>query len=201
MFPYFRRLRPIPSPAKVAAAGGVLIYDTFTGANGTALTAHAPDINTPGGAWVQINGTWTIQSNRASVAGDGNVRIAAGVSNYSLSVIAVAVSATSAAGLTGRVQDSSNLWAIQIVNSTNVFRIAEVNGGVTTVRATTSVTISDGVSYTMAGTFNGATITATLDGANSLSYGSATFLQTDPDVGLRAGNDTCTFDDFTVTAI
>lgn len=55
--PFLRGARPT-----VMSGGATLASDTFTAANGTALTAHTP---TSGGAWSAHIGTWTIQSNRA----------------------------------------------------------------------------------------------------------------------------------------
>jgi hypothetical protein len=51
------------------------IYDIFTGANGTALAAHAPDINRPGTAWAVFLGAWTIQGNKAATTSVANARV------------------------------------------------------------------------------------------------------------------------------
>ena len=45
--------------AAVAAGPVLKFYDTFTGVNGTLLTAHTPDVNTFPGGWVALNGTNT----------------------------------------------------------------------------------------------------------------------------------------------
>lgn len=49
----------------VWTAGATLGSDTFTDANGTRLNAHTAEA---GGAWTEVSGTWTVQSNKASVA-------------------------------------------------------------------------------------------------------------------------------------
>ena len=56
----------------------ILISDTFTGANGTLISAHTPDTNLPGGSYI-VNGTgWgsgTIQNNTLSQNTDMGVGI------------------------------------------------------------------------------------------------------------------------------
>jgi hypothetical protein len=65
--------------------GAILASDTFTGTNGTRLNAHTPGV---GGAWIEVNGTWTIQSNKATVSGSGALIALqdVGVSDYECSV-------------------------------------------------------------------------------------------------------------------
>src|SRR5438067_74541 len=45
----------------------VLLYDTFTDADGTGLPSHTMDV---GGGWTNRNGTWDVQSNKAHCATD-----------------------------------------------------------------------------------------------------------------------------------
>lgn len=37
--------------AAAQVSGGIIVQDTFTGADNTLLSVHAPDVNLPGGAW------------------------------------------------------------------------------------------------------------------------------------------------------
>jgi hypothetical protein len=50
------------------------VEDTFTDANGTALAAHAPDIDHEGGGWTELAGVWTIQGNQATVTSVAQAR-------------------------------------------------------------------------------------------------------------------------------
>jgi len=66
--------------------GITLANDTFTGVNGTRLNVHTPE---SGGAWNEISGTWTIQSNKATVALAAGANIVlqdVGVLDYECSV-------------------------------------------------------------------------------------------------------------------
>ena len=51
------------------------VEDTFTGADGTDLSAHAPDIDRPGGGYAEIAGDWEIASNAAGVTSVANARV------------------------------------------------------------------------------------------------------------------------------
>ena len=51
------------------------IEDTFTGVDGTDLSAHAPDIDRPGGGYAEIAGDWEIDANAAGVTAVANARV------------------------------------------------------------------------------------------------------------------------------
>lgn len=61
-FPSELQVGAIPT---IASPGATVGQDSFTDTNGTNLTAHAAQ---SGGAWATPSGTWTIQSNRATVS-------------------------------------------------------------------------------------------------------------------------------------
>lgn len=50
------------------------VEDTFTDTDATALNAHVPDIDRPGGGWTMTAGAWTIQDNEAVVTSVVNAR-------------------------------------------------------------------------------------------------------------------------------
>lgn len=54
-------------------------YDQFTGSNGSALTSHTPNT---GGNWTAVNGTWTIENNKAEAAGASGDLLATVSSGY-----------------------------------------------------------------------------------------------------------------------
>ena len=50
------------------------VEDTFTDTDATAIAAHTPDIDRPGGGWTGIAGVWTIDSNTAVTTSVANAR-------------------------------------------------------------------------------------------------------------------------------
>jgi hypothetical protein len=156
----------------------MLINDTFTDTNGTNLTAHTPDIKVSTG-WVANTGTITIQSNQANAAsGFPYYSIETGQSNVTIQAL-VTPSGSAACGLSGRVSNATNSWDIDIsVSGGNLtLTIQEQVAGVFTVRATTTIT-DPGAPRTVQAVFSGNNVTASLNGGNTIAYGSATSNQT-----------------------
>lgn len=180
----------------------IQVQDNFTDPNGTALDAHTPNVDVVGGGWSEVIGTdWTIQSNTANTAAlDGTASIDCGEADINLSCEADSNALSSqqqqSAGLCARLSNSSNFWAIIINDIGNTFRIAEKNAGTYTTRASASVTINGGTFYTLTAQLSGATITAQIDGANEISYGSATLNQTTTVHGIKARRAADRIDDF-----
>lgn len=178
------------------------VSDTFTDTNGTAIASHTPDVDVVGGGWTEVIGTdWTIQSNTANTTTlDGTASIDCGAADINLSCEADSNALSSAeiqsAGLCARLSDANNFWAIIINDIGNTFRISEKNGGTYTTRASASVTINGGTFYTLTAQLSGATITAQIDGANEISYGSATLNQTTTVHGIKARRPVDRIDDF-----
>jgi hypothetical protein len=190
-----------------ATATNVLIHDAFTDTNGVNLSAHvAAPINDPGNSWVALGGSLTIQGNSAT----GTTSVA----KYSIDslhgdcsaavTVNLPVSGNESSGLYVRATDANNGWLVVFENdgsgdSVNIYSnvanvITQVAGHVATF--TGSHTITAGLSSS--------TITAYVDGALQVSYGSATFNQAVTKHGLwssfgGAGNyANCKFNDFTV---
>jgi hypothetical protein len=193
------------SGAAAAAAGPTtLILDNFTDANGTAVTSHtiAPT-NTPATTWAAgDSATCTVESNRASSNGiEGNI-LNAGVADCTLTAtfIQSVGDANQSASIIVRRTNSNNYWMIRLTNG--AFQIIELNAGVASTRATAAQTTTGGVAYVVQAVLLGATISATVDGGNPISYGSATLNQTTTNHGFRmvvlAGG-TVTCDDYTIT--
>ena len=96
----------------IFTAGSTLGSDTFTDTNGTRLQAHTP---TAGGAWTEHQGTWTIQSNRATVSAAAGVNQAtqdASSANVECSVDVITpatfTTTTLRAGIVVRRTDANN---------------------------------------------------------------------------------------------
>jgi hypothetical protein len=171
-----------------------LLKDTFTGADGTLLTEHAPDIGA--GAWV--GGKYQIIGNKAVQTADGSdwEVYDVGKLNYTLRVKVSLRNATSAQvrGVLVRKVDAS-YFSVGLQYSAGTFVIQE-NG--TDIRATTNVVIVPGTEYQIVVVVNGSTISATFNDANLISYGAAAETATRTFVGIRSRYVQDTFDDFEV---
>jgi len=105
------------------------------------------------------------------------------------------------AGIVGRWSDSSNYWRIGAHSKDDVFAITERYSATPTIRASASVTIDTSTFYTIVATFSAKTISATLDGSNNISYGSAALNETKTVFGIFVRNATDAIDDFKVEAL
>lgn len=94
-----------------AAAGPTTyFYDTFTGANGTNLTAHTPNV---GSAWSYNAGPFTIQSNKASCTADSLASVDMGHADGTITVDLNSPSLNNDAVVFRKV-DTSNYWRFQV---------------------------------------------------------------------------------------
>jgi pectate lyase len=187
--------------ATLGVGGGatLLIQDTFTAVNGTTLPGHAPDVNTPGNAWVVQSGAGNIQNNKAQCStGVWVATIDSGQANVTVTADIVLSVAGSDDGPVVRFQDANNYWFADASGSNN-FILYEKTGGSFVQRASTTVTVSTGTTYTVQVQASGTTITATINGGNPISYGSATDFQTATKHGIKLDNATDTADNFKVT--
>lgn len=166
-----------------SVGASLLVYDTFTGANGTALTAHTPDIAPVGSAWDNAN--VEIQGNLATLKAANTRQKSIIESSVSDCVITASISyggtttsalITFACGIVFRYTDVNNFWIssyVPRVDNTG-FIIWEMQAGVPTIRANmipNPVGVS-GVPYSHKVTLNGPSIIAEANG-NLLTYSSA----------------------------
>jgi hypothetical protein len=185
-----------------AGAGGAaitLLFDTFTDANGTALPAHTMDV---GGTWsVDVAGTYTVQGNRANFVNSTGGNLAwADAGQADVTLTAVVNISSAYGGVVLRFSDANNYWLVFLDNPDGAFQLYEKNAGSFTQRASLNTTISTNTDHTLSVTAGAATITATLDGASQISYGSATDNQTATKCGLYdQGSSGCQWDNFKVT--
>lgn len=167
-----------------------IISDTFTGANGTSLTVHAPDVNTPGNSWVNGVGTWTIQTNKAgNTAGVNNqsALIDANCADCDVSADVTLVAGSTRLGVIGRWIDASNFWQLILTVAGAQIQLIERNAATNTVRASAAITVADGETHNVKLSLSGTTLTGTMDGANTVSYTSSSF-QTSTTHGIHATN-------------
>ena len=173
-------------------------FSSFDAANGTSLDAITPEV---GGSWTEQAGNWDIQGNKANPPGAAAHHIAtvsAGIADFLGRVTMTAGGDTGA--IVGRFTDTTHYWMVRADQNSNELQIYEVNGGFTK-RASTSVAITGSVDYDLVGIFDGQTIVAFLDGANRISYSSASLNEFVTVHGLYSyGATQPTFDNFHVNA-
>ena len=147
-----------------------LVYDTFTDADSTALTAHTPDIDVVGGGWSSSAGALKILSNKAKWGTASNSHETSEIqTNKSDVVISVDVNSTAQfLGILGRYVDDNNFWLAWM--SKNTMRIYERTTGTDTERAYQGAAAA--FPYTAVFTFSGTSIELT-NGTQTISYTSA----------------------------
>jgi lysophospholipase L1-like esterase len=155
------------------------IYDTFTGTNGTALTAHTPDVNTPGHTWASPVGALNIQGNKARNTTTLSTAISVIDSGRSDATAQVVVNETvggnADAGLVLRYSDTSNYWKLYLDCAAGTVTLEEhstANGVVT--RGQANVTQSAGINYLVTAVLSGSTILAFVNGQHLIEYTNAT---------------------------
>lgn len=187
----------------------VIVQDTFTDTNGTSLDAHTPN-TAPSGGWTERVGNWSINSNSTNLSGNSNnahATIETGVADCTITCEADNNAGSGALGTeTGiicRWSDTSNYWRVGVNAFDDTIKIIERNAATNTQRASGSVSggVTGGTLYTVQAVLAAASITATVDGANSINYASATLNQTATIHGIAARTATTDrVDDFLVEA-
>jgi hypothetical protein len=185
-------------------------YDTFTAANGTDLNGRASDTTGPDSqavvarTWTAQTGSWDIQSNRANTTGvapPSPAFFATMLTTDADIVISSVVNLGAAAAWAAvvvRYTDDDNCWRIVAVDATNIFIIQERNAGVATTRATTAIAVAASTDYDFQIVTEGQNITAYLDNANRITYGSAALNETAVTHGISCQDAAARFDNFTV---
>jgi hypothetical protein len=173
----------------------LIIHDTFTDSNGVTLPNHTiGPLNKPGNSWVAVENNWDIQSNTAR-PDTADVACICTVDSVVANVMVTVTLRWLVYGAVGginegiilRATDDQNLWLCSVERNTPRILIYERVTGNWTERASTAVAAySTGVDYTIQATCNADTISLTLDGANKISYTSASFNNTVTTHGLRS---------------
>jgi hypothetical protein len=115
-----------PNGSTVASVnlGTYVVYDSFSASGGTLLTAHAPEVNRPGGAWTVTGGPApTVASQRAGVASGSSTvtaTIEGWIPNVTASVLwtpaANPTGGSNYAGLVFRRSDADNYFLLRYWN-------------------------------------------------------------------------------------
>lgn len=187
--------------------GSNLETKAFTDTNGTALTTHDAE-------WTVGAGTWTIQSNRASVSGSGDLYayLSAGQADYQVTVDVIAGTLGDLrAGLILRRADANNMMRVRLFVDTaqadnDEIEIETVISGSATVveKCYLNNYFASAGTYELKCQVEGDVLYVYLDSVLHLVYYIPSTLLTGQGVGLyREGtvDDGATFDDFIVDAI
>ena len=161
----------------------VILFDSFTDTNGTALDSHTPDRNSPGNSYV-ISGALQVQSNKlenraiAGVWANGLIDLDTANVDISADLNCGDPATASYICLAFRSLDSNNLWRSMYNSADQVIRLQEVDGGVLTNRASESITLDPNTDYSMRLLVYGDYIKAVAHDGTTITYSSS----------LHAGN-------------
>lgn len=178
-----------------AGATNRLLELRFTAADGTKPTTgdYRPEVNFTGHQLLQPLSPYnegTITGNKlvSPIGGVLGQPIDIGINN-SLIVEATFTAVTGSGGnwyailLRYDTSGSEQYWAVVLDHS--VFKIVERVSGSGITRATATQSLTNGAAYTVRVTCSGTTITATVNGANSISYGTYSSLSTFTKLGIE----------------
>lgn len=194
-------LRVFDLPGQWTSDYGIaLARSTFTGANGTALTALVPEI---GPAWVAASGTFQVQANQATPlsADPGGVRWVAvqdaGQADC-LVECTITLQSSGQASLVFRYTDTGNLWILHLSDPANTLEIYERVGGTFTLRASTAMTLAPATPYRCVVVAQGASISTFVNNTAGPTYATAATGLSATMHGFRSEGSGNTFDDFVV---
>ncbi|MBN1315456.1 MAG: hypothetical protein JXA42_08310 [Anaerolineales bacterium] len=174
----------IPVILLSGSKGRIIHRSTFTAENGLSLDAYNPDI---GNSFVEAQGDWDIQENRARIINTTGVAITTTInSDVKLEAVISCGFTSDTVGLVFRYTDTSNFWFTRIRHSDSSFKLYELCGGIFFQRAVAYPTILLNTDYVIRVVVDGQSIAATLDGGNQISYALASFNQTAVLHGLYA---------------
>ena len=185
----------------------VVVSATFAGTDATAIADYVPGTVPGTNRFTSRSGAWQLSSNMAHPSSASNLAHATIESGTTNGVITAEArmnsSNTSLARVTGivfRWTDASNYWMCGFLikdQVTSTFYIVQVSSGTPTSRASTNLALAADTMYTVQITLSGNDMSATLEGANTITYSSSTGASST--VHGICGRDTTSYvDDFVV---
>lgn len=185
----FVTLPPKISEVVAVVSPTLLFFDSFNDADGTNLTAHTPEVDTVGGGWTVISGTWTIQSDKLAhnnfFLTTRNVIADAGEGDAVVSGLLIVDVGFSQPVIIARYTDESNHWLVRLENSGDVVSIREINGGSNILRSFALFTLADNTEYLVDVTLSDESISVDIDGDFVVSYAFASFNKTQTIYGIQ----------------
>lgn len=176
-------------------SAAVIVWDTFTDANGTLLTAHTPDCSPA--AWQTVSGNLMINGNRCSGATGLSV-IPVERADFALAASVRGVSGS--VSLIARYGDSLNYWKLIAKFAVNAIELWEQTASVWALRGSASAPINDGADHILGAIFNGQAIRFWVDSVAPIVCYSAS-LQSETRVGLSSDAAANALDNFKVFAL
>ena len=177
----------------------ILFYDTFTGENGTALSAHTPDTDIRGNGWDDINGGLEIQSNKATAAAGASYKYSVVDAEESDVEIEVDFTAGSYDWVPVRYVDEDNQWLVQARGANTEWRLYKIDGGDTT-QMDNGGTVAVGNTYAVKIVCSGNSINVYVDDELTLSTSNAFNASATKHGIMRASTGTASvFDNFKIT--
>jgi hypothetical protein len=181
-----------------------LVSDTFTGANGTLLPSHAPDVNQTGHAWTMTGATPTptLVGGRATVtAGSGHLQatIDSGVSDIQMATDYVVGAGPGLGALAFRLSDAANFLLLE-TNGNNLQFYRQQAGAWVLVASKPLAAVAAGSTHRLEVRAVGSSVQGWWDGVQVMQV-TETFQQTATRHGLdwnSAYDTTTAFDNFTL---
>lgn len=185
----------------------VIAQDTFTDLDGTLITSHAPEVG-PGWTVVRIASSGTIET--VDIQGNAlrfTSHSDAVVMDLGEADVTVTADWTPAAAVDNRNSvvfryvDANNFWIFNVREPDADVNIYESSAGSLTLRGSAAKTFAEGTTYALKVVTSGATVTCSVDGVETVSYGSAAAHQTATKHGLgrNGGANETRMDNFEVT--
>jgi hypothetical protein len=165
---------------------GLIFQDTFTAANGAAITSHTPDQAPAGGSYSTSGAaSWAIQSNKLNATGiDGGTDVAVidlgvrdGVFQADIATTYTNDSNRANAALVLRWTDANNFILLYFFNPSGGppgIYAQTTAGGVTTQLGGVAMSLVSGTPHTLKAVFAGPSFTVYVDGVFSFSFTTAT---------------------------
>jgi len=162
-----------------------LVYDTFTGPNGTSLDAHTPEKDDVGAGWVEVAGNWAITGGALPGSGTGGdiATIAVGVAGHYAE--AELTLQGKAPGVIARYVDSTHFWVALMNGVTGAIDLYINNAGFTNM-GSIAATWNDGDRLRLS--CSGDVLTVLQNDVQKIQITNATF-NTATVVGVREGYD------------
>lgn len=181
-----------------------LLWDTFSDADDTGLGGKALQ---SGGSWAAHEGAYKVYAGWVGpVTYDDNRALATAEANAADVLVrgTIRLGAGADGGLVLRYSSPGDYWIAYLDDFSNQFQLYERNNNAVILRASVSVPLSPGTDYVVQAALAGAVVTATLNGACTLSYPAAGHNQTAGRFGVLAQSHNGTgtrFNDFLVVAL
>ena len=183
----------------------MLIVDTFTASNRPIDTHTALELNDAGGAYVELSGAYNIQTNAVennTPAGNNVVHKETDEADVVITMDGLIGTAGQSVGINARVVDDDNAWVLNLEDGNQRIAIYELTtASGFTLKASTGMTVTDSVTYSIEFTLSGTSLTGKVDGANDVTFTSSVHQAATKHAMKTATATTSTMDNLVVEAV